>query len=258
MGGAAQRGGEGTLPLFTRRDAELVGALVGAQLALFAFDEAIRDAALDARGGPADEVASSFRGLGRKPPLYAAAAAAYLGGTLARRPRLADVGLHTFASLALAHAVAGGLKGLAGRARPAVLETQGTDSVWVARGPHEWELLEGWRGGGPRQSWPSGHATAAFAVAAALAEELGGAMTWVAYPLATGVAWSRVHEGAHWASDVVMGAAVGIFSARLVVRHGHRRGGWLERTLLFEPGPGRDGWVVGARLPLGGGAQDAR
>jgi membrane-associated phospholipid phosphatase len=249
--GAAEQEGGDPAPLFTRQDAALAGALVGIQLVFFAFDEQVRDAAEDARGGAADDVASALRRLGRKPPLYVASAATYLAGTLAREHRVADVGLHALVSLALAHAVTGGLKGLGGRARPVVLERSGTDSAWVARSAHEWKLLEGWRGGGPRQSWPSGHAAAGFAVAATLAEELGRPALWVGYPLAAGVAWSRVHEGAHWASDVIMGAAIGMFAARLVVRYGHRRGGWLERALLVEPDGAGGAVAVGARIPLG-------
>ncbi|MND06844.1 PAP2 superfamily protein [compost metagenome] len=66
--------------------------------------------------------------------------------------------------------------------------------------------------------------------------------------MAAGVAWSRVNDEAHWASDVVMGALVGIVSGQLVVRHGHRRDGWLERTFL-EPSPSTGRLNVGLRLP---------
>ena len=194
-----------------------------------------------------DDVASAFRPLGRKPPWYYASAATYAVGMLAGRARVADTGLHVFVSMALANVISGGLKGLFGRSRPVVLDSNG---AWVGRGPDEWELLEGWREGGPRQAWPSGHTTAAFAVAAALSEELGGPTPWIAYPLASAVGWSRVNDEAHWATDVLMGALVGTLTARLVVRHGHDPGGWLERALLLETLPSV-GTVVGLRIPTG-------
>jgi membrane-associated phospholipid phosphatase len=216
---------------------------------LFAFDDEIREAAARARSDTSNDVASALRPLGRKPPWYYASAAAWAIGRLAGQPRVADVGLHGFVSLALANVISGGLKSLAGRARPVVLDVRGADSVWVARDPGEWGLFAGWRGGGARQSWPSGHATAAFAVAAVLSEELGGATPWVAYPIATGVAWSRVNDDAHWATDVLMGALVGTLTARLVVRHGHGRDRWLEDALLLERDP-LGGVLVGLRAPL--------
>jgi membrane-associated phospholipid phosphatase len=237
--------------LLRASDLVVAGSLLAAQLGLLALDDDIRDAALGMRNEATNDVASAFRPLGRKPPWLYASVAAYAVGKLVDEPRVADVALHALVSFTLANAITGGLKGLGGRFRPSALQVSGADSVWVAHEPDEWRLLAGWRDGGPRQSWPSGHTTAAFAIAAAISEELGGAAPWIAYPLATGVAWSRVHDGAHWATDVLMGALVGTVTARLVVRYGHSRGSWLERTLLLERDPHTRGVHVGARLPAG-------
>ncbi|WP_327145881.1 bifunctional phosphatase PAP2/diacylglycerol kinase family protein [Nocardia sp. NBC_01327] len=57
-------------------------------------------------------------------------------------------------------------------------------------------------------SFPSGHSATAVAFATAVAMESPRAALVVA-PLAATVAYSRVHTGVHWASDVVAGAAVG-------------------------------------------------
>lgn len=65
-------------------------------------------------------------------------------------------------------------------------------------------------------SFPSGHATAAFAAASLLSGR-----TWerfVLYPLATLVALSRIHVRIHHASDVIGGAIIGLGFAQLV-RH---------------------------------------
>ena len=59
-------------------------------------------------------------------------------------------------------------------------------------------------------AFPSGHATLAFAAAAALDRET--TSRWVpalGYPLAGLVAWSRLHDRRHWTSDVVAGGAIG-------------------------------------------------
>jgi undecaprenyl-diphosphatase len=61
-------------------------------------------------------------------------------------------------------------------------------------------------------SLPSGHSASAFAFATGvglLSPGLGAALI----PLAAGVAYSRVHTGAHWPSDVVLGSACGVGAA---------------------------------------------
>jgi membrane-associated phospholipid phosphatase len=63
--------------------------------------------------------------------------------------------------------------------------------------------------------FPSGHACLAFATAAALAI-LWPRFRWMFYALATLVAIERVSENAHWLSDVVAGAALGIVGVKLV------------------------------------------
>lgn len=57
-------------------------------------------------------------------------------------------------------------------------------------------------------SFPSGHAASAAAFATAVAMESPRSALAVA-PLAATVAYSRVHTGVHWSSDVMAGAAVG-------------------------------------------------
>lgn len=59
-------------------------------------------------------------------------------------------------------------------------------------------------------SFPSGHSSAAFAMATALAD-MKPQYKWEAYGLATTIAWSRIEVGAHHWQDVVAGAALGHF-----------------------------------------------
>ncbi|WP_027016938.1 phosphatase PAP2 family protein [Comamonas composti] len=76
-----------------------------------------------------------------------------------------------------------------------------------------------WIEHGLRASFPSLHATGAFAFAQALS--LGCTrrrpwMTGVAWFMAASIAWSRVHLGVHFPSDVMAGALVGMASASMV------------------------------------------
>ena len=75
------------------------------------------------------------------------------------------------------------------------------------------------RGAGGFGSFPSGHATAAFAVATVFAERYRSHRwaPWVAYGLAGVIAFSRVSGQAHFPSDVFLGAALGTSISHFVV-----------------------------------------
>ena len=73
-------------------------------------------------------------------------------------------------------------------------------------------------------SLPSGHTAIAFAVATSLASETKD--HWsdaLFYAAGTLTAFARINDDKHWLSDTVLGAAVGIISARLVQR-------WSRKT----------------------------
>ncbi|MEO8349886.1 MAG: phosphatase PAP2 family protein [Acidobacteriota bacterium] len=73
--------------------------------------------------------------------------------------------------------------------------------------------------GGGGESFPSGHTTQAFAVASVVATHYDS--IWVkvgAYGLASLVGWSRMQDKAHYASDVLAGALIGIVVGKAVVR----------------------------------------
>jgi undecaprenyl-diphosphatase len=101
-------------------------------------------------------------------------------------------------------------------------------------------------------SFPSDHATAAFAIAVAilLRHRKAG---WVALALAVVVSVSRVAVGTHYPGDVAAGAAVGTAAALLLwhpsVREPlHRLAEWAGRTYERALGSGRSGAVdLGAR-----------
>jgi hypothetical protein len=93
------------------------------------------------------------------------------------------------------------------------------------RRPTETTRVDDWRNGGG--SFPSMHATVTFAVGTVLAESGNDDYRWVrrflGYGLAAATAYSRVHDGVHWMSDVVAGAALGAATGNFVVhRHDER------------------------------------
>ena len=66
-------------------------------------------------------------------------------------------------------------------------------------------------------SFPSGHATMAFACATIIAWAVPRLAT-PSFLLAVGIAWSRVYVGVHWPLDVFGGAALGVLIAIALLR----------------------------------------
>lgn len=93
------------------------------------------------------------------------------------------------------------------------------------RRPVETPQVDDWRNSG--SSFPSMHATVTFAIGTVLAESGNEENRWIrrllGYGLAAGTAYSRVHDGQHWLSDVVAGAALGAATGRFVVNRGEER-----------------------------------
>lgn len=231
-------------PLFTTRDALFAGGFLAGAAALAPFDRSLDDAlqkpALHSRralnGG-----ATFFRVLGH-PGVEILSGSAYAAGLITRRPGLADAGLHTMEAVLLANVITGVGKNLVGRARP----SHSPDD------PYNVGFGRGFKGDDFR-SFPSGHSTTAFAAAAAATSEVG---HWapkyhtptglVLYSGATLVALSRMYNQAHWASDVVIGAAIGTFSGWKMVHYNHAHpGNPVDRLLLPSAAlPTEDGGVV--------------
>ena len=82
-------------------------------------------------------------------------------------------------------------------------------------------------------SFPSGHTSGSFALAAGLAEIYGSQAGSLAYLLAAFVASSRINDNKHYLSDVVAGACLGTLIGRSFARQ-HRFEWQTEQTLQGE------------------------
>ncbi len=68
-------------------------------------------------------------------------------------------------------------------------------------------------------SLPSGHTTVAFTVSTVLAERINNIYATIGlYGLAALTAYQRIYDDKHWFSDTVLGAALGIYISRAVVK----------------------------------------
>jgi len=96
-----------------------------------------------------------------------------------------------------------GLKSVVGRARP-----------WTGESSHSFHPFST---RSSFASFPSGHASSAFAVATVIADQSKKVyIDILAYSLATMAAFSRVHLDKHWASDILVGSAIGYFVAKKI------------------------------------------
>jgi PAP2 superfamily len=107
--------------------------------------------------------------------------------------------------------------------RAIVLETLASEVVKVAlrrERPGPDAQRNNWGDGD--LSFPSGHTAAAFAIGTVFAESGDDKQRWwrrvVGYGVGAGTAFQRIHHDAHWLSDTVAGAALGIATAKWVMK----------------------------------------
>lgn len=143
-------------------------------------------------------------------PLSVALPISLLGtGLITKDKNLQRQGLTSFASLAISMGTTYTLKKIINRDRPYI--------TYTAIQPYYLE---------DDPAFPSGHTTAAFTTATSLSLTF---KKWYvvvpAYTWAGAVAYSRLHLGVHYPSDVLAGAAIGAGSAWLC----YKANRWLQR-----------------------------
>lgn len=135
--------------------------------------------------------------LADQPPLIALSGATLAVGAITRNARLARTGLRMLASHWLATRAKSFIKHRVDRSRPFVMLSGG---AYHARPGHSRAKRE--------SSFPSGHTAGAVAVARAVARDYPAGAP-VGYAAAGAAGAIQVPRGAHFLSDVVVGAAIG-------------------------------------------------
>lgn len=219
--------------IISRRELAIAGVSTLTAVAFMPFDRRIT--AWSQRPGlqrntTLSNAATVFRNLGGAGTIVLSLGT-YGVGVVTQNRTIADIGLHSGGAIVVGTLVGSALKGTIGRARPATVSDSNAADYMLGRG---------FRLGSAYQSMPSGHTMAAFALATVIASESRhrwpGRRRWiapVAYGAATAVGLSRIYNDVHWASDVVLGAGVGIVSGLAVVRFQHAHpGNWIDRHFL--------------------------
>jgi membrane-associated phospholipid phosphatase len=182
--------------------------------ATFANDRAIRDYVHDRSSKFGNSVADLGNGLGDGLIVYPTLLLGTLGAKAVGATGLSKSSWRALKSSALAGAAALVIKSSIGRQRP----FQSPDDPYSFRA---FKLKD--------NALPSGHTAVAFAVATSFAMETKDHWSDAAFFGLAGVTvFARMHYDKHWASDTVVGAGLGILSARFVHRH--------DRSLVVGPG----------------------
>jgi membrane-associated phospholipid phosphatase len=146
--------------------------------------------------------------------VFAASGLLYAAGEGLDLPRVREQSISSAYALLGSGLATGALKFAFGRARPFVSADTNPRDFKFGRGLRQ-EMY---------RSFPSGHSTAAFAFASAITAEQTDARTrrrtgvWL-YTSASLVALTRMYQDKHWASDVLMGAAIGTLAGTIAARH---------------------------------------
>lgn len=177
------------------RDDWRAAALIGGGLlfSMAVLDKPIKDAAQHNRSASTDRFFRDVQKFGTKQYGLPVLLGFYGYGALADGSEAKAVGLDGFSASVISALVTSTIKGVVGRARP-----------YTGLGPHHFAPLQG------DYSFPSGHATGAFAFASVIATHYDS--VWVdvgAYGIAGLVGYARIEQNAHWTSDVVAGALIG-------------------------------------------------
>lgn len=130
----------------------------------------------------------------------------YLTGWLVNDPNVRELGVRLIETSAYASIITLFIKGVAGRSRPL-----------TGRSHLDFRPL---RFTFDQSSFPSGHATFAFAFSTVMAnfyDNIYWKIGW--YAIAALIGGARIYHNAHWISDVILGAAVGHFVGQFVCNH---------------------------------------
>lgn len=225
-------------PLFRTHDLTYAAIFFGSLLAIDSFE------GIDGSLSPGSHPTGFAGGLydvgdviGKGSVALGLGGAALLGGELFGQSRLSRVGLRSLGAIAVSTVIVVPAKVIVGRRRPFASDgnTDEFDSFTFSSKSY---------------SFPSGHTSSVFALAGVVSDEFAEDAPWVAYvayPVAFLTGASRIVGREHWVTDVIAGAAAGVFASKLSGRllggpSPERGPGTTIRPVLSA---GADGWIVG-------------
>ena len=192
----------------------LIGTLAtaGAVGLTYVFDDDIRGKLRGSRSGTLATATDVGEIIGNPFVHLGVAGVVYGGGVLAGSPKWRETGEMLGEAALLADAATFVLKQSIGRSRPSETGDKGRFRPFQFKSDYD--------------SMPSMHTASSFAMASVMAstsENYG--VKALYYSVAAFVGFSRMYQDKHWASDVVLGAAIGELCGRVVTKYhvSHRK-----------------------------------
>jgi len=185
------------------KDILSLSIILGSGTFLYAVDKEFQDWFQDNRSHASDDVSGFVSPLGKGLFLGLLTGSLYASGEFFDRDDLRKTALLSLESWLASGVIVLGLKFVTGRARP------GLGEGCYAFHPFSFKSSY--------NSFPSGDAASAFAVAATIANQSDRFyVDFLAYSLAALVSVYRVHDNKHWASDVFIGSSIGYFIGKKI------------------------------------------
>ena len=184
------------------------GSVIGASTLLYTQDRSIKDFFQNNRNSFTNNISTQvFERFGSGVYSIPLLGVAFLYGTLAKKEKPTKVALDGVKAFVVSGIVVQGIKIVTQRQRP-----------YQDPQPSFPDNFDGPQGNFGYNSFPSGHTTSAFSVATVIATEYKD-VKWIpyaCYSIAGLTGLSRINDNKHWASDVLMGAAIGFGVGKLI------------------------------------------
>lgn len=206
-------------PFDTKNGGLLATFFVAAGVGLtYVFDGDIRNDLQKNRSHALDRTADVGSAIGNPLVHIVAAGAIYGGSIIAGNEKWQKTGLMLGEAALLADAASLVIKGSVGRGRPFASDDKGSFKPFQFTSDYD--------------SLPSTHVASSFAMASVMSAASESLLTkTLYYTAASFVGLSRMYQDEHWASDVILGAAIGELCGRVVIRY-HTAG---QRRITLVP-----------------------
>jgi len=186
----------------------LIGTLAvsGAVGLTYIFDGDIRNKLQTTKGNTLDKATDAGELIGNPFVHLGVASVVYTGGVLVESPKWRETGEMLGEAAILADGTGFVLKTAIGRARPFVNGDRGSFQPFQLKSEYD--------------SMPSLHTASSFAMASVMSSMTDNLLAKISYySIATFVGFSRMYQDNHWASDVILGAAIGELCGQVVTRY---------------------------------------